>query len=132
MKMDPILNEKQDARDGQAQPTAEPLDTETSFYCDMLALSPAQRTAHQRNSAQLFGSLVQETRELPDGYAFRFDGVHYQLVADFIANERLCCPFLTFGLTVAAQRGPVWLQLTAKGDVKPFLQEELRPFVAER
>jgi hypothetical protein len=32
---------------------------------------------------------------------------------------------LKFDLTVAAHRGPVWLRLTAPGDVKPFLREEL-------
>ena len=86
----------------------------------MLALSPAQRTAHQELIARLFGSLLQETRELPDGYAYRFDGEHYPLVAKFITNERFCCPFLTFSLNISPHRDPLWLQFTAEGDVKPF------------
>jgi len=95
------------------------------FYCDMSSLSPEQRTVHQELIGQLFGSLARETRELPDGYAYRFDNEHYPLLATFITNEQLCCPFLAFRLDVAPERGPVWLQLTAQGDVKPFLREEL-------
>lgn len=95
------------------------------FFCDMTALSSEERTAHQERIAELFGNLVRETRELADGFAFRFDGEHYPLLAAFIADERKCCPFLSFRLEVAPEQGPVWLQLTAPGDVKPFLVEEL-------
>jgi hypothetical protein len=102
------------------------------FYCDMLALSPEQRTTHQARIARLFGELVQETQELLDGFAYRFDGEHYELLAEFITYERLCCPFLTFRLEVAPHRGPVWLRLTAQGDVKPFLQEEIGHYAASR
>jgi hypothetical protein len=71
----------------------------------MLALSPEERQSHQALIGRLFGKLVLEARELADGYAYRFAGEHYQLVAEFITHERLCCPFLTFGLTVAPERG---------------------------
>jgi hypothetical protein len=95
------------------------------FYCDMTAISPEERIAHQELSVQLFSGLLRETRELPDGYAYRFDGEHYPLLTSFIKHERLCCPFLSFRLEVAPHGGPLWLQLTAPGDVKVFLQEEL-------
>jgi hypothetical protein len=115
------------------QPDAEPADTaEFLFYCDMTALSHEERRAHQERIGQLFGTLVRETRELPDGYAYRFDNEYYPLLATFITNEQLCCPFLTFELTVARHRGPVWLQLTAPGDVKPFLREELGHSISQR
>lgn len=95
------------------------------FYCDMTALSPEERSAHQEHITQLFSSLVRETRELADGFAYRFDGEHYPLLATFIRDERKCCPFLSFRLEVAPEHGPIWLQLTAPGEVKPFLMEEL-------
>jgi hypothetical protein len=95
------------------------------FSCDMTALSPEERTAHQERVARLFGSLVRETRELADGFAYRFDGEQYPLLAAFITDERKCCPFLSFRLEVAPERGPVWLQLTGPGEVKAFLVEEL-------
>ena len=103
-----------------------PTDAASSpFACNMTALSPTQRSAHVALATQLFGSLVQQTRELPDGYAYRFDGAHYWLLARFITNERRCCPFLSFTLEVAPHDGPIWLHLTAQGDAKPFLREEL-------
>ena len=108
------------------QPNTQATDAaEFAFYCDMTALTPQERSAHQSLIGQLFGTLVQEIRELPNGYAYRFDNEHYPHVAAFIANEQLCCPFLTFGLALTAHRGPVWLELTAPGDVKLFLREEL-------
>jgi hypothetical protein len=110
------------------QPSAEP--AEFLFYCDMTALAHEERITHQELIGQLFSTLVQEIRELPDGYAYRFHNEHYPLLATFIINEQLCCPFLTFELTVAPEQGPVWLQLTAPGDVKPFLTEELGHYVA--
>jgi hypothetical protein len=97
------------------------------FYCDLTALSPIERAAHQERIAQLFGTLARETRELPDGFAYRLDGEHYPLLATFIADERRCCPFLAFRLEVAPEQGPLWLQITAQGDVKPFLVEEFGP-----
>ena len=103
-----------DPRHEHTQPSA---PTSLPIACDLTALSAEQRSAHLALVAQLFGSLVREIRELPDGYAYRFDGEHYQLAAEFIANERLCCPFLTFGLDVSPQRGPVWLRMTGEGEV---------------
>ena len=95
------------------------------FYCDMAALSLEQRKAHVEVITRLFGSLVQETQDLPDGYAYRFDGEQYALLAEFIMNERRCCPFLSFQLDVTPFAGSVWLRLTADGDVKPFLRDEI-------
>jgi hypothetical protein len=57
------------------QPSAE--SAEFLFYCDMTALSHEERIAHQELIGQLFGTLVQETRELPEGYAYRFHNEHY-------------------------------------------------------
>jgi hypothetical protein len=114
--------------------SAETFDGKTPFlfYCDMSALSPEERTAHQERIGQLFGRLAQERRELADGFAYRFDNEHYPLLATFITHEQLCCPFLAFRLEVAPHRGPVWLQLTAPGDVKPFLLEELGQYGAQQ
>jgi len=117
----------------QSQPGVDRTDTsEAFFYCDMLALSPAERQAHQALIGRLFGGLLQETRELPDGYGYRFDNEHFPLLATFITNEQLCCPFLTFELAVSPHRGPVWLKLTAPGGAKPFLREELGQYVSQR
>jgi len=94
--------------------------------CDMSAIPLSQREAHLSTSRDLF-SLIQEIRELSNGYAFRFAEEVGVLVktAEFISLEKLCCPFLAFGLDVGAEGGPVWLSLTGREGVKAFIREEV-------
>jgi hypothetical protein len=72
----------------------------------------------------LFAS-VEETTELPDGYAYRFANDHSLLTSllEFIAAERRCCPFLTFELALAPHGGPVWLRMRGSPRVKAFIAE---------
>jgi hypothetical protein len=46
-------------------------------------------------------------------------------VAEFIANERLCCPFFGFTVEVEPQGGALWLHLTGRDGVKSFIQAEV-------
>lgn len=98
---------------------------ERPLACDMTAIPPERRAGHQALAARLFGGSAEELRELPDGYAWRFASDHYPDVAAFVADERRCCPFLTFTLTLAPDGGPLWLHLTGPGEIKAFLQAEL-------
>ena len=68
---------------------------------------------------------VQETRELPDGYAFRFPGASEWAakITSFISVERKCCPFLTFELVFDPELGPIWLRLRGPEGVKVFLEQ---------
>jgi hypothetical protein len=45
--------------------------------------------------------------------------------AEFMALERLCCPFLNFVLEIEPDQGPLWLKLTGPEGVKQVLQTEL-------
>ena len=60
-------------------------------------------------SRELF-SRLEEIRELADGYEFRLadDSSVITIAAEFISIEKLCCPFLNFGLEIKAEGGPVW------------------------
>jgi hypothetical protein len=98
----------------------------TIFACDLLALTREERAHHIRTTTALFGQAVQETHELPDGYALRFAAEQYPQVAAFVQYERLCCPFLSFEVEVHAERGPVELRLTGPEGVKGFLVDELQ------
>ena len=46
-------------------------------------------------------------------------------LADFIAKERLCCPFFGFALQLEPEGGELWLSLTGREGVKPFIQAEI-------
>ena len=100
---------------------------ESPIACVMDAL-----TADERNHrAQLFSKIseqAQETQELPDGYAVRFapDTTTWMQVAEFITFERRCCPFLAFSLSAEDENGAMWLRITGRQGVKPFLAAALR------
>ena len=115
-----------DGKAGEGAP-AERTSEPVGFACDLTAMTADERKEHLRTAAYLFGEAVQESEELSQGYAFRFAAGDYPVVAAFVTNERLCCPFLTFTVEVTAQQGPVWLRLTGPAGVKDFLLAELQP-----
>src|SRR5262245_23922994 len=95
----------------------------TRFACNMNALTRSERAAHEQISERLLGS-IQERKELKNGYAFRLPANSLVEAAQWIANERKCCPFFAFGIDVAGT-GDVWLRLTGPEGVKPFIVAEL-------
>ena len=101
-------------------------EKESPFACDMTAIAPEQRGAHLDTIEKLFRS-VQSKRELPNGYAFELPNDSDVLItaAQFISLERLCCPFFGFGLEIEREGGSVWLSLTGREGVKPFIMAEI-------
>jgi len=98
---------------------------ENEIACDLSAIPVEQRKQHGATAEQLFAA-IQETRELPNGYAFRLPEEPEMLLraAEFINLERLCCPFFNFVLEVEPNGGPLWLKLTGHEEVKTFLQNQ--------
>jgi hypothetical protein len=107
-----------DGRTGKGSPLA----------CTLSALAPAERVLHLAAIAEVFGA-VEEIRGLPDGYAFRLPGesAWVRKVADFITQERLCCPFFGFGIELEPEGGALWLRLTGREGIKPFILAEIGP-----
>ena len=71
---------------------------------------------------------AREIRELPDGYALRFDAdadLTSRLLAVIMA-ERDCCPFFTFELAFAPDHGPVWLRLRGPEGAKVVIEAMLQ------
>jgi len=66
---------------------------------------------------------MQEVKELENGFAYRFppDEDWIQVLANLIALERQCCPFLEFDLRLGPGQGPIWLELTGPEGAKEFL-----------
>lgn len=75
---------------------------------------------------EVFG-VVKEIRELANGFAFQLPNEEGFLIktAEFIDRERLCCPFFSFTIEVKQAGGPIWLHLTGRDGVKPFIQAEI-------
>lgn len=101
-------------------------EKESPFACDMSAIEPERRSEHMATIGELFRA-VEEVRELTHGYAFRLTPEPEVLLtaAKFIALEKLCCPFFGFALEVEPEGGAVWLSLTGREGVKPFIMAEI-------
>jgi hypothetical protein len=93
--------------------------------CDMTAIPAAERGPHHALIRRLMSEAARDIRELPDGIAFRFPAEEFDSVAQFVARERLCCPFLGFSLELTPERGPLWLRLTGPEGAKDFIRAEL-------
>jgi hypothetical protein len=76
-----------------------------------IACSLTKSEFHDREATLLarFRSAVVEAEELQEGYTFRLpsDGKWIMVVAELIVAERECCPFLTFELAAAPNKGPL-------------------------
>lgn len=105
-------------------------EKESPFACDMSAIAADQRDAHLATINKLFRA-IESVRELPNGYTFRLTNEADVLLnaVEFIALERLCCPFFGFGLDIEPEGGAVWLSLTGREGVKPFIMAEIGDYL---
>ena len=93
--------------------------------CNMNVFTPAQREQHIQTTRQLIQE-VQNIQSVEHGYQFNFpnETEFISKIAEFISNERLCCPFLVFNLTVSTMHEPVSLTLSGPAGTQQFLREE--------
>ena len=115
-----------------SEPSSQPLlssqaESVSPFACDALALSPEARKRHFDKLGPALLKLKKSTRELPDGYEFEFpaDKGTYQLLTEWVFQERLCCPFLDIDLRFDREGGPLWLRLAGRPGTKQFIKVEL-------
>jgi hypothetical protein len=97
----------------------------SDLVCIPTAIPPQERAAHFALIQELFGAMAQERAEVPCGYAYRFAAEAFWQVARFVANERKCCPFLTFELSVSPASGPLWLRMSGPEGTRAVLEAEL-------
>lgn len=86
---------------------------------------PAKAGSLAALEAEIFAAAV-ETRELADGYEFRFPGDGDWLIrlASFVVDERQCCPFFTFEIVCEPGEGPTWVRLRGCEGVKEFISDQ--------
>jgi hypothetical protein len=89
------------------------------------AIPAAERQAHFELARELLNERAQERVALPSGYAIRFPPDALESVTRFVANERKCCPFISFELTLAPADGPLWLRMTGPEGTRRVLDAEL-------
>jgi hypothetical protein len=91
----------------------------------MGVFTPTQREAHIQTTNELIQE-VQSVQEVENGYEFLFPNKteFISKIAEFIANERLCCPFLEFTLNVGLHGEPISFSLNGPIGTQEFLRTE--------
>jgi mercuric ion transport protein len=99
--------------------------TAPELVCVPSAIPPTERKAHFELARDLLNERAQERVVLPDGYAVRFPAEALAAVARFVSNERKCCPFMTFELTLSSGADSLWLRMTGPEGTREVLDAEL-------
>jgi hypothetical protein len=101
-------------------------ENDEPFVCNLDSLDSESRKRHAEVT-RLLKQSIQEVSELTDGYSFRLPAStdSILLASEFVARERLCCPFFTFEIVIEKPERPVWLKLRGREGVKAFIAAEL-------
>jgi hypothetical protein len=95
------------------------------FYCNIAALTPAERAHHKQLSEKLMAARI-DIVESPKGYEFQFSPSDVTLaeLAEWVANEAKCCPFFDFHIDLENKGTLLCLRLTGEEGVKIFIRSE--------
>ena len=106
------------------------MEEATPIACDLSALDEDSRREHEQVAEHLLRSVVEACEE-DQGYAFRLpaDTQTISAAGQFIARERLCCPFFDFALEIPREYGSVWLRLSGREGVKPYIAANVLPLL---
>ena len=100
--------------------------TQSKFYCNTKALTPAERARHK----QLGDKLTAERKavvETEKGYEFQFSpkSVSVAELAEWVVAESKCCPFFDFHIDVEREGSLLCLRLTGEEGIKAFIRAEI-------
>jgi hypothetical protein len=95
------------------------------FYCNIAALTPAERAHHKQLSEKLMAAR-KNLVESPKGYEFQFSlsDVTLAELAEWVTNEAKCCPFFDFHIDLENKGTLLCLRLTGEEGIKPFIRSE--------
>jgi hypothetical protein len=99
----------------------------TKFYCNVKALSPAERASHKKLTDRLI-AVRTEIVEMDKGYEFQFSPFTMPLaeLADWVAAEGKCCPFFDFHIDLEREGRLLCLQLTGEEGIKAFIRAQFQ------
>jgi hypothetical protein len=99
---------------------------ESPFACNRAALTAQARKRHFDELGPALRARKKNVRELRDGFEFEFpaDTTSFELVSEWVKDERLCCPFFEIDLRVEREGGSLWLRLTGRDGVKQFIKAD--------
>jgi hypothetical protein len=96
-----------------------------ALACNLNAIAAGARPRYNELVKRL-RSAVRDRAEVQGGYVYKLDGTALALTeaAEWIAMERLCCPFLTLQLSASGDDADWRLTLTGPVGAKAILAEE--------
>ncbi len=96
------------------------------LVCKPNAIPSDERERHGERWAQLLGRLIGQ-HGLADGFCLTLpvDNDTLHLLMEVVANERLCCPFLRFTITLEPAASTATLTLTGPDGTRELLTAEL-------
>jgi len=103
------------------------MTTTTKFFCNIKALTPAERTHHKGLTDKLIASR-KEILETEKGYEFQYSPSTVSLaeLADWVVAEGKCCPFFDFHIDLEREGQLLCLRLTGEEGIKPFIRSEFQ------
>jgi len=101
------------------------MTAQSKFYCNIKALTPAERARHKELSDKLM-TAKNATIETPNGYEFQYSPTNVSLaeVAEWAVAESKCCPFFDFHIDLEHEGTLICLRLTVSEGVKAFMRME--------
>ncbi len=97
------------------------------FYCNMKALSPAERKRHTQLTEYLI-HVRKQIVELPKGYEFQYSPADVSLsqLVEWVTAEEKCCPFFNFHIDLEREGELVCLGLSGADGIKQFIRSEFQ------
>jgi hypothetical protein len=115
----------------RAEQEKQVLTTQGRFYCNVKALTPAERARHKQMTEKLM-SVRKEVVETEKGYEFQYSPSDISLLelADWVIAEGRCCPFFDFHIDLEQEGSLLCLRLSGAEGIKGFIRSEF-PVAAE-
>ena len=101
-------------------------EKESPFACNRLALTPEVRKRHFEELGPELRRLKTGVRELSNGYEFSFaaNSKTFAMLAEWVDQERLCCPFFDIDLRLDREGGATWIRLTGRPGTREFIRAD--------
>jgi hypothetical protein len=95
------------------------------FYCNINALTPAERAHHKKLTDKLMSART-ETVETEKGYELQYRGgkVTVAELAEWTVMESKCCRFFDFHIDLEEEGKLMCLRLTGREGIKKFIKME--------
>jgi hypothetical protein len=99
---------------------------ELPIACDRDALTGEERRRHFDELGRALEARAKHAREIADGFEFEFpsDADTLQLLSEWAARERRCCPFFEIEIYPDVHSASRWLRLRGREGVKEFIRTE--------